>query len=83
MAEYKLNKPHPHHSNGEGYITKNGHTMFNQDIVAELNQIKNLKKEWYKKLLNKLVLIRLGEKSLPDYIDEVNSKISSNNNTEL
>ena len=42
MAEYKLNKPNPKHSNGDGYITKDGHTMFNEDIVRELNKISKL-----------------------------------------
>jgi len=42
MSEYKLNKPDPKHSNGKGYITKDGHTMFNEDIVRELNKISKL-----------------------------------------
>jgi hypothetical protein len=42
MAEYKLNKPDSKHSNCKGYITKDGHTMFNEDIVRELNKISKL-----------------------------------------
>ena len=41
---YKLNKPNPKHSNGKGYITKNGHTMFNKDIVTDLKQLDRLNK---------------------------------------
>jgi hypothetical protein len=45
MAEYKLNKPNPKHSNGDGYITKDGHTMFNEDIVRDLERIEELEEK--------------------------------------
>lgn len=35
---YKLQKKNPNHSNGEGYITKDGHTMLQQDIVRDLER---------------------------------------------
>jgi hypothetical protein len=43
--EFKLNDTDPKHSNGDGYITKDGHTMFNEDIVKELNRIPSLEKD--------------------------------------
>ena len=45
MSKYKLNKPHMRHSNGAGYITKDGHTMFNEDIVRDLDRINKLQEE--------------------------------------
>lgn len=42
---YKLHKPSKIHSNGYGYITRSGHTMFNEDIVGELNRVKSLEAE--------------------------------------
>jgi len=42
---YKLHKPSKIHSNGDGYITRSGHTMFNEDIVSELNRVKSLEAE--------------------------------------
>ena len=38
---YKLNEPNELHSNGDGYITKDGHTMLQQDIVRELNTFRS------------------------------------------
>lgn len=35
--KYELHKKSKIHSNGEGYITRFGHTMFQQDIVYDLN----------------------------------------------
>ena len=43
--KYKLNKPHPRASNGDGYITKNGHTMLQFDIVQDLERGVKLKTE--------------------------------------
>ena len=45
MSKYKLNKPSPNHSNGTGYITRSGHTMFNEDIISDLNRNEFLEKE--------------------------------------
>ena len=35
---YKLNRPSKRHSNGAGYITKNGHTLMQFDIVQDLKR---------------------------------------------
>ena len=45
MSEFKLNKRNYMHSNGDGYITRSGHTMFQQDIVRELQRGEQLEKE--------------------------------------
>jgi hypothetical protein len=37
---YKLHKKNKVHSNGDGYITRDGHTMFQQDIVSDLNNMR-------------------------------------------
>jgi len=42
---YKLHKQAKMHSNGSGYITQNGHTMINEDIVKELNRVKQLEQK--------------------------------------
>ena len=42
MVKYKLNSPKLKHSNGVGYITKDGHTMFNEDIVNDLCRLQSL-----------------------------------------
>lgn len=42
MPEYKLNSPKPQHSNGDGYITKDGHTMFSEDIISDLNTFQRI-----------------------------------------
>lgn len=34
-----------------------------------------LKKSWYKKLFNKLELIKKGELNLDDYVNEINNKV--------
>ena len=40
--KYKLNSPKLKHSNGVGYITKDGHTMFNEDIVNDLCRLQRI-----------------------------------------
>ncbi len=46
MSEhYKLNKKSEIHCNGDGYITKDGHTMFQQDIVQDLNCMRSQLKQ--------------------------------------
>ena len=47
--KYELHRKSKTHSNGDGYITRIGHTMFQQDIVYDLNCLtkenERLKKE--------------------------------------
>ncbi len=43
--KYKLHKKNAKHSNGDGYITGSGHTMFQQDIASDLNYLDGKVKE--------------------------------------
>ena len=45
MSIYRLNKSNIKHSNGTGYITRSGHTMFNEDIVSDLKRMEFLEEE--------------------------------------
>lgn len=60
--KYELNKPHPKHSNGEGYITEDGHTMFNKDVVKELNRLKSVEDK-YEELEKKVWDLTTNEES--------------------
>ena len=81
MSEYyKLHKKSKIHSNGDGYITKDGHTMFQFDIVQDLNRMKHLQRqleearEENEKLTNKNTLLAEGNRILMQQLKEKNNE---------
>ena len=50
--KYEQHKKHERHSNGDGYITRDGHTMMQFDIVRDLRR-----KEWLEAEVERLAHI--------------------------
>ena len=65
---YQLRKSHPRSSNGDGYITKDGHTMMQLDILTDLERKEYLEN----KQQSQALYIKRLEAAL-EYISECDS----------